>query len=733
MDMKKSFQQIVLVAMFLTSCVCLGLEFWVQDRHGTPLERAVVDVPFCITLALDKQCDARILFPCEQTFRGVQVLDRKTHQSTMINNGKKAVTTTVTWVVRAHEPGMVRCGQCEVTLADQVYQVPARTVPVDAQEAPSGKTPRAELKFRDTTVYVGQAVACEVRCYHEAGAQDFSVHIPQGFEKSFLFDSGPDSRSFGSHVETVWRGFFYPDHAGDVTIPACGVRYVMIDQQRSRSFFSFTGPSFVPHTVYTNGTHLQVLPVPGEVEGVGTNIRVRSEIDHSERAVGSVATYRMKVRGSAGSLYRMKRPAFVVPDGLRVYEGNDQIIEQGSERVWEWIVHPVHPGTYTISSPQVRVFNPTTRKIEIHASDALTLQITGAGLIPDNDEAAWRIEHPRDVSDTVSEKKIKPLFVWPTYAVPLLVVVLYVSVLVLLLLWGCVRRYAPVWYNQVIRIPLMFFYYRSRIYRACTARRYDEMIRWCDQLLVLVYPETAREMAAAREEFMRPIESSVYAGGVVHHEHLKQNVDMFVAACKKRVGSQRLGSCMSVVMVGLSIFATVAQAGTIDVSLFKQYREAQYRAPLVTYYQLQRELDTMVHDAGKQESSRIRFLVRCCAHLFPFVLVQILFLISMGLVVCGWVFVQAQYAMKVGLWGGALSFLLLCGYVYERHEKVGYVITKDAHLYAGPSEHYGVIGSIPYLEEIEREQEHNEWIKVRHATGRGWIKQNDVLTIASVT
>ncbi len=118
---------------------------------------------------------------------------------------------------------------------------------------------------------------------------------------------------------------------------------------------------------------------PANFNGAVGNMSIKSEVDNTNISANEAITYKLTITGR-GNIELIKPLAIQFPEDFEVYDPKitDKIFEGGRKRsikTFEYLLIPRYKGKYTISSANLIVYNPKSKKYETKKSNSHKLSI----------------------------------------------------------------------------------------------------------------------------------------------------------------------------------------------------------------------------------------------------------------------------------------------------------------------------------------------------------------------
>lgn len=241
------------------------------------------------------------------------------------------------------------------------------------------------------TAYVGQKVACKLRCYYPADEQSIEirqVHIPQVVDA--LFQGNPAAvqgteiinQKPYRYVEWEWQ--LYPHKAGDLVIPAYTIDYMILDGAQ-HSFFgplSFMFGGTFLERLHSNSLTIQVKPVPDyygqKVTAVGKFTQLQASINPNRIQINEATTYTLTLTGNGNYIDIPFIELVDMPESVKWYkstmkERNADADTQ--EKDFEYVLQNIQSGDVTIPEQHIITFDPLTQEHVVLTCPIVTMHV----------------------------------------------------------------------------------------------------------------------------------------------------------------------------------------------------------------------------------------------------------------------------------------------------------------------------------------------------------------------
>jgi hypothetical protein len=275
------------------------------------------------------------------------------------------------YMIRCDKVGSFTLGPARVVTEKGTYDsapLQMNVVPRDAHTEQEQPAVFAELIIEKRLVYHHEKVPYVIRLYY----QERSIALQSARPLKFLGDDTTVVGSSGSskmhngerYACAEWRGTWYPDKVGRITIPPIRIDYKTNERTSLLSGFL---SAMDTHHEYTQSVELIVEPIPATKEPIqliGTMSGFTAQIEPQEAHEGDAMVFTLELRGS-GTIEKCKHPKISLPSEFTWYESERTL--QGEEPEitcrFSYIVQGMKKGRFEIPGQSLTYLDTKTHHV----------------------------------------------------------------------------------------------------------------------------------------------------------------------------------------------------------------------------------------------------------------------------------------------------------------------------------------------------------------------------------
>ncbi|KPL02234.1 MAG: hypothetical protein AMJ90_06405 [candidate division Zixibacteria bacterium SM23_73_2] len=413
---EKSTEGIVFLLIILFS-FCLG--FWLQSSFASDIifnadvDRTEVSLDEQITLSISVSGDVKsIPQPDLPTLDDFSVYSAGRSQSFEFVNGKTSSSVSFNYTLVPKKAGEFTIGPAQISLEGKLYQTvpieikvtPSKTEPKTPSEGEERRTIREKAKdlFIETVVdkkkaYVNQQITLTFRFYQGVRLFRNPEYTAPSLTGFWVEDLPPQKQYYKSidgrrYFVTEVNTALFPTKAGKHTIGEATLKCRVEDIDR---FFDFDPFSILdrdmrslfherkPKILKTEPILIEVLPLPQEekpenFKGAVGDFSISAQVDKKEVEAGQPLTLKIRISGE-GNIKSISEPDFPQIDDFRIYNsGSSENVSKENYKVqgfkvYEEVLIPKAPGSYTIPSVEFPYFNLKTKKYQVKKTEPITI------------------------------------------------------------------------------------------------------------------------------------------------------------------------------------------------------------------------------------------------------------------------------------------------------------------------------------------------------------------------
>ncbi len=770
----------ILLAFFISvlSYAQPHLSVKLTTTSGNPLENPELGVP-CLLHVTVHESSSVPEKPLFTTGADVTATFQHMQSSMSVTNGVAKSEYVFVYSVLVDREGTVGIGPFEVRTRDGRLSHPLVNYTVSYRQPSSHM--QLTWHVAKERCYVGEPVEYIVRWFapHSHAFLEELI-LPQIDGVTFHHTVQPvqtTAHKNGKSVQCVeWKGTMVVSNVGDAVIRAA--RLVYTQEERADRFFAFF-TTRVARDTYSNALRVHVMQLPPyHVPAWALGVVQACELtcDRDELAVGSAGTITLGITGT-GNFDLVAHPPLVLPDGLRSYPGK-KITKDGTTTVFEYIVHAVQPGNFTVPEQKFVVFNTETEEYEVVTTESCNLIVTGQVQSFTEELQESSATKMDDVPPLVFSKiRMTRLPLW-------LFICVWLMPALLFFFWfvrrWCIRREQVRGYpwarkralkkayrrlsvaekvSDVTRIYAIFeeLAVRMQAYELCSAQTYDEYggypFVWFDQYPIIHYPSITAEQAAQAcfsscglsdeqllefKHFWNYIGQCAFAPTACTFEEKKQlfaQAKKWLALLLSASGKTCYVLC-SIALITVCMFTRATEDDVVKKII--SLRCAQNVATYTRLYAYEDAVRALKNDVGAHYYPReqgVYLFVRDATALVPIIIWQLLALLVWLL------FFLSVYGSIVGIrWCrallipfGIISFVLMFVVIsdYQRHAYRWSIVAKPegALVYLGPDEDYPQSHPLGYLAEVKVQKAVGQWLYIQSDQSAGWVTEQSLVSM----
>ncbi len=290
---------------------------------------------------------------------------------------------TIQYTLVADAPGTFTLGPARF---NEFPGKEAAPVTIEVLESQSNKKnemsePTLTLKIDKTDVYVGEKVPFSLRfAWQEPELKPIHLEMPDLQDAQIKeVQRGQRTERIGDQVYNIieFTGLLYPERAGLLRIPQLRADYTRPQEERRWStFFPFAmqeRDSTFSRPVRINVHELP--PTDKPVIGVGNLKRLAATISAQEIPRGEAGTLVLSLQGDA-DFSGLKAPTPLLPQSFRQYPSKTTLDKSGSGIQWSYVIQGLEEGTFTLPAQEVTFFDTQSKSYKTLKSQPLSVTIT---------------------------------------------------------------------------------------------------------------------------------------------------------------------------------------------------------------------------------------------------------------------------------------------------------------------------------------------------------------------
>lgn len=328
-------------------------------------------------------------------FNGLEIVKQGQDRSFSFGFGDNAVFT-YKYVLKGNKPGVYTVPAVTINMNGKTYPTQSKKISIVKKSKDTGVSGDLMLKLKPnkTSVYVGEAIRCDLQWYSSFQTQGFRLkELPKfdGFVvKALEAKTKSKIKTINGKKYLTGKSHSFiltPIKAGTVKLPVVkGDIYLTT----GRGFFQQTEP----REITSNSVSLKIKSLPVAPQGNSRSVLIgqfksKTRLDKKELKVNDAVTVRLSINGN-GNLNALNElnidfpSAFeTLPPTIKNNVKTDLSGIHGS-KTFEFVAIPRQPGTFTIPSIKISAFNPKQKKYYTLNSDPVTIKVTGSGSLDAN-------------------------------------------------------------------------------------------------------------------------------------------------------------------------------------------------------------------------------------------------------------------------------------------------------------------------------------------------------------
>lgn len=424
-----------MLCAFVSSAFGTELILHAKTTKGVPTEQVFVGEPFWIEV---------VVIGGDKVLKGPSIanLSREMILETGVNHTIRPSSnmheTQYKYLVRFDQPDIITLGPAAVLTEQGIVKSAKLMLTIkknDSLGAHRAPAFIAELMLDKEKIMLGEKISYRLRLYYDAHHAHIQSAHPANFpgdSQDFVGTAGEEMRQGKRYAFIEWKGAWYPEKTGTLSIPPVRIDYQLHDETLFGQFFAKNDYQHV----YTNRATITVDPLPPSKEplqAVGHITAFSARISPEEGNIGDALVLELELVGS-GNFEKIKTPQLQLPKSLTFYESERNVTEKNAETTcrFSFIVQGLQEGTWEIPGQSFTYFDTQTRHIVTLTTVPLSVTIRSVPSSVAMSPVAYD-EPILDISDT---KKPTGYSLWNWWLPWKLFVALMLFPLVGLLIYG---------------------------------------------------------------------------------------------------------------------------------------------------------------------------------------------------------------------------------------------------------------------------------------------------------
>jgi len=399
----------ILLSLIVIIIFCFGFllrgSFASDVVFQAGVDRTEVSLDEHITLSISISGDVKsIPQPRLPSLDFFSVYSAGRSQSFEFVDGKASSSVSFNYILVPKKEGEFTIGSAQIVLEGKVLKTIPIKIKVKSTEhkpqAPSERVEKRNIKekakdlFIETSVdkkkaFVNEQITLTFRFYQGVRLFRSPEYTPPSLTGFWVEDLPPQKQYYKSihgkrYFVTEIKTALFPTKAGKQTIGEATLKCRVEDIDR---FFDFDPFSILdrdmrslfrerkPKILRTGPIEIKVLSLPQEgkpdgFKGTAGDFSISAQVDKKEVEAGQPITLKIKISGK-GNIKSLTEPTLPQMDDFRVYSSgsSENVSKKDYEvqgfKVYEDMLIPKAPGSYTIPAIQYPYFNLKTKKYKI--------------------------------------------------------------------------------------------------------------------------------------------------------------------------------------------------------------------------------------------------------------------------------------------------------------------------------------------------------------------------------
>jgi hypothetical protein len=341
--------------------------------------------------------------PSTQTSTSFQIINGKTSQ---------AISNTYSYIIQGRKEGTFSIGKAKITVNGTTYESNALSIEVvkgssttNTNQSVDGNVIKSEnsndifasINLNKTTVYQGEQLIATLKIYDRAGLSSLNDYKFPSFTGFWLQDIEVPTRPqlqrekvknkvYGSVL--LRKSILFPQKSGNIKIDPFEVDCIIKEKAgQRRNFFGELVDIYkdVPKKLRSRPRTIKVLPLPGNkpasfTGAVGSDFKFNVTVDRNELKSNESVTMKVTVSGN-GNMQIVDKIKINFPASFEIFDPkisnnikNTAAGARGS-KVFEYLVVPREPGSYTIPPIEFSYFDIRSKKYKVLTAKKLKFEV----------------------------------------------------------------------------------------------------------------------------------------------------------------------------------------------------------------------------------------------------------------------------------------------------------------------------------------------------------------------
>ena len=393
------------------TCFLLGFAFLttaqIRFEATTNAKKVIVDRNFEVSFTLHNSRSASNFQA--PNFKNIKIIGPPMQSSSSSTiNGARSSSVSIIYNLRGMKVGTARIGPAKIEVDGEVYETEPLLIEVVPGRPPGSDNDLEDIYYRadpiDTIAYVGQQVALDFNLYMQADyikERYVERNLPEfdGLYYELVNWYRVNQDVFGGEPYNIWtlrRFAVYPQREGPLSIGSMNLDLNVSNRNDPMGLFSRPIRSLKLSTTPLSITGKPLPPgAPPSFTGAVGQWRCSARSNKRALTTDEAISIEISISGN-GDIKRVGNPILDWGDSLEVYEPN--IIKEESvdvrgtmmhERIVEYLITPLHPGTYELPI-RFSYFDPDSAKYITLEPQRFKIQVargTGVNNNTDTEEA----------------------------------------------------------------------------------------------------------------------------------------------------------------------------------------------------------------------------------------------------------------------------------------------------------------------------------------------------------